>query len=106
MDFQSCSPSISYRISNVVHGGRVDIFWNSPLKLAGDMLQVAISPATCGSFKKSMQSLQKVESSFTAGQFSFQLLSQRWRKQIIANGKRVESSTQKITFHFSKAILY
>ena len=28
MDFQSYSLSISYRISNVVHGGCVDIFWN------------------------------------------------------------------------------
>ena len=31
MDFQSYSLSISYRISNVVHRGGVDIFWNSPL---------------------------------------------------------------------------
>ena len=30
MDFQSYSLSISYRISNVVHGVCVDIFWNSP----------------------------------------------------------------------------
>ena len=31
VDFQSYSLSISYRISSVVHGGCVDIFWNSPL---------------------------------------------------------------------------
>ena len=31
MDFQSYSLSISYRISSVVHGGCVDIFWNNPL---------------------------------------------------------------------------
>ena len=31
MDFQSGSPSICYKISNVVHGERVDIFWNSPI---------------------------------------------------------------------------
>ena len=31
MDFQSCSWSISYRISSVVHGVCVDIFWNSPM---------------------------------------------------------------------------
>ena len=31
VDFQSYSLSISYRISNVVHGGCVDIFWNSPM---------------------------------------------------------------------------
>ena len=30
MDFQSYSLSVSYRISNVAHGG-VDIFWNSPI---------------------------------------------------------------------------
>ena len=31
MDFQSCSPSIFYKISSVVHGGCVDIFLNSPI---------------------------------------------------------------------------
>ena len=31
MKFQSCSPSIFCRISNVVHWGCVDIFWNSPM---------------------------------------------------------------------------
>ena len=31
MDFQSSLLSIFYRISNVVHGGCVDIFWNSPI---------------------------------------------------------------------------
>ena len=31
MEFQSGSPSIYYRISNVVHWGCVDILWNSPL---------------------------------------------------------------------------
>ena len=31
MDFQSTLLSIFYRISNVVHGGCVDIFWNSPI---------------------------------------------------------------------------
>ena len=32
MDFQSYSLSISYRISNAVHGeGGGDIFWNSPI---------------------------------------------------------------------------
>ena len=34
MEFQSGSPSIYYRISNVVHGGCVDIFWNSPVHCA------------------------------------------------------------------------
>ena len=33
MEFQSNSPSIYYRVSNVVHGGCVDIFWNSPMTL-------------------------------------------------------------------------
>ena len=33
VDFQSNSLSISYRISNVVHGRCVDIFWNSPLTI-------------------------------------------------------------------------
>ena len=32
MKFQSDSPSIYYRISNVVHGGGADIFWNIPLQ--------------------------------------------------------------------------
>ena len=32
MEFESRSPSIYYRISNVVHGGCVDIFWNSPFE--------------------------------------------------------------------------
>ena len=31
LESQSGSPSIYKRISNVVHGGCVDIFWNSPL---------------------------------------------------------------------------
>ena len=31
MEIQSGSPSIHYRISNVVHGRCVDIFWNSPM---------------------------------------------------------------------------
>ena len=31
MKFQSGSTSICYRISNVVHGVCVDIFWNSPI---------------------------------------------------------------------------
>ena len=31
MDFQSSLLSIFYRISNVVHRGCVDIFWNSPI---------------------------------------------------------------------------
>ena len=31
MDFQSSLLSIFYRISNVVHGWCVNIFWNSPL---------------------------------------------------------------------------
>ena len=31
--FQSCEPSIFYRISNVVHGVCVDIFWNRSLKV-------------------------------------------------------------------------
>ena len=30
MEFQSGSPSIYCRISNVIHGGCMDIFWNSP----------------------------------------------------------------------------
>ena len=34
MDFQSCSLRIFYRISNVVHGGCVDIFWNSLIGIA------------------------------------------------------------------------
>ena len=29
MDFQSCSLTIFYRITNVVHWGCVNIFWNS-----------------------------------------------------------------------------
>ena len=33
MDFQSSSLSIFYRISNVVHGGCVDIFWNSTARV-------------------------------------------------------------------------
>ena len=32
MNFQSSLLSIFYRISNVVHVGCVDIFWNSPLE--------------------------------------------------------------------------
>ena len=35
MEFQSDSPSIYYRISNVVHWGYVDIFWNSPVLTNG-----------------------------------------------------------------------
>ena len=31
MEFPSGSPSIYYRISSVVRGGCVDIFWNSPM---------------------------------------------------------------------------
>ena len=41
MDFQSCSQSIFYRISNVVSGVCVDIFWNvpfSPTRLAAQFL--------------------------------------------------------------------
>ena len=33
MEFQSSSLSVYYKISNVVHGGCVDIFWNNPLQL-------------------------------------------------------------------------
>ena len=59
MDFQSCSPSISHRISNVVHGGCVDIFWNSSLKVAGDIYRlqsrlqrVVVSKDLCNRCKK------------------------------------------------------
>ena len=34
MEFQSSSPSIYYRISNVVHGGCADIFCNRPISFA------------------------------------------------------------------------
>ena len=37
MEFQSGSLSIYYRISNVVHGGCVDIFWNSPVEIVDDI---------------------------------------------------------------------
>ena len=42
MDFQSCLPSIFYRISNVVlWGGYVDIFWSSPFQFEGsDVISV------------------------------------------------------------------
>ena len=38
LEFQSDSPSICYRISDVVHGGGVDIFWNSPVHQTFDGL--------------------------------------------------------------------
>ena len=43
-NFQSCSPSIFYRISNVVHRGCEDIFWNSPLSVVIrlDLLQFCL----------------------------------------------------------------
>ena len=36
VEFQSDSPNIYYRISNVVHGVCVDIFWNSPIAFSYD----------------------------------------------------------------------
>ena len=45
MEFQSGSPSIYYRISNVVHWGCVDIFWNSPLHPPNVVLNILISKA-------------------------------------------------------------
>ena len=45
LDFQSYSLSISYRISNVVHRGGVDIFWNSPMHANSGLV------ARCSYFK-------------------------------------------------------
>ena len=46
MDFQSYSLGISYRISNVVHGGFVDIFWNSPIDFS-DIVMLRSGPNRC-----------------------------------------------------------
>ena len=42
VDFQSSSLSIFYRISNFVHRGCVDIFWNSPISEPAHTLECEV----------------------------------------------------------------
>ena len=71
IDFQSCSPSIFYMISNVVHGGGggVDIFWNSPMQFQNRAKQnkqkTLVNECTHSTPAESLKSVKKYLSTFS-----------------------------------------